>query len=501
MRLGIRPKLVVLSLCILVAVSAGFTALDLLTSRTWVEEDLRDRAIAFAREVAATISDERELRNSALLQPQVDQILAVRRNVAQLDVFALELDSTQLIATSHPATRLPFVRRDALRVREGRIVSRLVVEGTDRYWEVMAPVTLGTRVVGAVAAKFSLARADALEQRTRRWALGVTVASLVVMGLLMTLAVHVVVNRPVGRLMAAIARAREGHGAAPVGVRSSDEFGTLARHFDDLVARLQEFNDELQRRVKEATAELEQRNEALFRTQRALAHTERLALAGRLMAQVAHEVGTPLHSIAGHLELLRGDLAAPDAPGGARRRLAIVEAEVARLAGIIAQLLDLTRRTPAAPQRVDLCALLQHTADLVRPGLASAGVTLRVRTPRTPVDVTGHRDQLQQVILNLLTNAIDATPGGGSIDAETARQLTGEAALEIVDDGPGVPADARERIFEPFFSTKGPRRGTGLGLFVSRQVVREHGGRLEVDGATGRGARFRVVLPGIPDAS
>jgi len=501
---GIRHKLVLLSTLLLVVVSFGFTALNLAVSWGWVEEDLRDRAIAFAREVAATIGGRREFESSALLHGQIREILAARQNVLQLDVLAFDADQTKVVASSHEATRLPFSRKDGDQIRKGRPVSRLVKEDGRRYWEVMAPVNLEGTVAGAVAAKFSLDRADRMASRIRTRAFVLTAASVVVMGFLMTLAVRLVVDRPVRQFMDAIARVRDGDSAATVRVRSADEFGVLASHFNDMLIRIHRFNDELQAKVKEATAELDRRyqevqrlNELLFRMQRSLSHAERLALSGRIMAEVAHEVGTPLHSVAGHLEILRKDLPPDLLPEDFSRRLEIIERQLARVIEIIAQLLDLTRRSPGEPGPVDINQLVHDTAALVRPGLTTAGLTLQIVTePGLPI-ARGHSTQLQQVILNLLTNAMDATPAGGRIEVTTQVLRGGrELALDVSDSGPGIPPAQQKQIFEPFFSTKEPGRGTGLGLFISAQIVRDHQGRIEVQSEEGRGSRFRVVLPG-----
>ncbi|HSE94136.1 MAG TPA: hypothetical protein VLF19_12580, partial [Methylomirabilota bacterium] len=165
MRLTIRAKLVLLSLPILVVVSFGFMLFQQRLSRGWVEEDLRERAIVFAREMAATIGDRREFESGELLARQIGQIMDVRPSVLQLDVLAFDATGSRVMATSHPLSRLPVTRRDADQVRRGRAVSRLVDAERARYWEVVAPVALDGGVVGAVAAKFSLARADALAAR------------------------------------------------------------------------------------------------------------------------------------------------------------------------------------------------------------------------------------------------------------------------------------------------------------------------------------------------
>jgi HAMP domain-containing protein len=299
MRWTIRRKLVILSLLILVVVSFAFTILHLRLSRAWIEDDLHERAIAFAQEIAATIGDRREFESVALLERQIRAIMGVRPNVLQRDVLGFGAGGTVVVATSHPATRLPLTRREAEQITRGRVVSRLVSGVAGRYWEVVAPVTLDTGVVGAVAAKFSLDRADALAARISAWAFLVTAASVLVMGALMSAAVYLVVDRPLRRFLGTVRRVQHGDTGARVTAAGGDEFGVLAAHFNEMIARLHAFHEELQARVKDATRELEGRyreverlNELLFTMQRSLSHAERLALSGRIMAEVAHEVGT-----------------------------------------------------------------------------------------------------------------------------------------------------------------------------------------------------------------
>ena len=489
MRLGVRGKLVVGGLAVLVVVSFGFTLLQLQLSRAAFEEDLRARAVFFAREIAVTINDERELENSERLGRQVKQLMRVRPSVLQLEILSFSGDDAHLVTSSHPASPLSFTSGDAEQVHRGGVVSRLVVDRDRRVLDVMAPVTLDGVVAGAIATKFSLERGDTVAARSRNWALVLTGASVILMGVLMAVGAHFVVNRPIQRFMEAIRTIRRGDESAVVRVDSADEFGLLATHFNEMMTRLRGFNAELQRRVEEAT-------EALFKAQRNLSHAERLALAGRIMAEVAHEVGTPLHSVAGHLELLRQDLPPSVLDESVARRLTIIESELARVTEIITQLLDLTRRDHGEPAAVDLNRLVRATADLVRPGVATASLKLDITPDAALPPVRGHANQLQQVVLNLLTNAMDATPPGGTI--RVATRTTADDAhveLEVTDSGRGIPAHQLKQIFEPFFSTKEAGRGTGLGLFISSEIVREHKGRIDVTSEEGHGSTFRVRFP------
>jgi two-component system, NtrC family, sensor kinase len=502
-KMPIRVKLVLASLILFIVLAFGITALNLARSRRWVEQDLEESAVSFARAVAATIGDRREFESSALLEAQIREILAIRPNVVQVDVLAFSPEGSRVVATSAGHVRMPFTRRDANRVLGGEVVARLVAGGSVRYWEVMAPVRLQNETVGAIAAKFSLAEADRRAIQLRRWSLTLTVVGVLVMAALMIATVRRVVDRPLGQLMRAIDRVEGGDGQARVAIDTRDEFSVLGTHFNRMVGQIAAFHDELQAQVRAATTALDQRvreverlNRELFGTQRRLGHVERLALAGRIMSQVAHEVGTPLHSVAGHLELLRSDLAGAPLPDAAERRLKIIETELARVGDIIRQLLDLSRGAPEPPQPVDLAQLLRVTVELLRPTLAAAHVAVEMAVESDLPLVLGQAGPLQQVLLNLLTNAMDAMPEGGRVTVTAgAGSPRHEVELAVADTGTGIPPEHVAQIFEPFFSTKTGRHGTGLGLFISQAIVRDHHGRIEVDSAEGEGSTFRIVLP------
>src|SRR5262249_28640182 len=197
----------------------------------------------------------------------------------------------------------------------------------------------------------------------------------------MSLAIRRVVDRPVRQFVDAIARVRTGDTTATVRVDSTDEFGMMAAHFNEMMARINRFSDELQLRVKEAVGELDQRyhevqrlNEQLFEMQRHLSHAERLAPSGPPMAQGAHEGGTPLHSVAGHVELLRKALPPALLTEDVNRRLSVIETQLGRVSDIITQLLDLTRRSVGNPEPLDIDRLVRETAELVRPGMSAASL-------------------------------------------------------------------------------------------------------------------------------
>jgi signal transduction histidine kinase len=509
MRLGVRHKLALLGTLIIVAVSFGFLVLNFWLAWRWLDEDLQGRVVTFARSMAATISSRQEFESGTMLQEQVSRIQIARDDLVQLDVLAFRDDRTDVVATTTPERRLPFTHRDAAEVMRGRVVSRPGEGAAGSYWDVLAPITLDGAVAGAVGARFSWLTAERLTRRMRTGGVLLTGASVVVMALLMSLTVRYVVDRPVRRFLHAIERVERGDSTARVEVEAGDEFALLAEHFNQMVSRVGRFNEELQGRVNAATGELDRRyqqvqqlNTLLFDLQRRLTHAERLAVSGRIMAEVAHEVGTPLHSVAGHLELLRKDIPADVLTGQVEHRLTVVEAQVNRVIDIIARLLALTRQPGADPQAVDLNALVLEMQELVGPAVTAAGLTLEVTTAPALPPVLGIGDPLRQVIINLLTNAIDATPPGGRVAIMTrSEERRREIELIISDTGRGIPAADRDRVFEPFFSTKPTGRGAGLGLFITAQIVREHRGRIEIASTEGRGALFRVWLPAAEGAA
>jgi two-component system, NtrC family, sensor kinase len=267
--------------------------------------------------------------------------------------------------------------------------------------------------------------------------------------------------------------------------------------------------------VQEATAELEQRNEQLEETNRELWETtlrltelERLAAAGQTAAQFAHEVGTPLNLISGHVQLLRSRLGDDKS---AQSRLATISAQIERIERIVREMMSRTRPARPVLAPVDLNALLVRIFDATAPAMDARHVRLTSELAEDLPQIEGDADRLQQVFINLINNALDAMPEGGTLSVHTGILLSfekrAEAAggetdaeracavfVEFADTGCGMTEELRARIFDPFYTTKGMGQGTGLGLVVVRQVIREHGGEIAVQSERGKGTRFRLKL-------
>jgi PAS domain S-box-containing protein len=224
--------------------------------------------------------------------------------------------------------------------------------------------------------------------------------------------------------------------------------------------------------------------------------SERLAAASVMATALAHEVNNPLAIIGNRIECMERDVHSRCPGCSFEGDLAVLRQHTERLVGVTRDLLGLTTGEADVTGRVDLSAVAERTSRLVEQTFRARDVHLDLRAAPALPQLHGNEKALETVCLNLLLNAVAATPVGGSVTLETRLARDGaELELEVADTGSGIPAGLREQIFEPFFTTKGARGGTGLGLAVCRTVVERHGGRIRVDSEEGRGSRFVVSVP------
>ena len=229
----------------------------------------------------------------------------------------------------------------------------------------------------------------------------------------------------------------------------------------------------------------------LLELQRRVARSEQLAALGAMAARLAHELGTPLHSVAGHLELLLAEAELPDA---ARDRIGIVAREVDRLGRLIRTNLRRLRTSDAAVRPADVNALVASVLTMMQPVLDAHGITVqREFDPRAAEEFSCDAMQIEQALVNLIQNSIDAMTGGGTLSVTTRAAGRGRV-ISVADDGVGVAEEDQGRLFEPFFSTKSQSGGCGLGLVICREVARNHGGSIVLDSKPGLGAVVTLTL-------
>lgn len=286
-------------------------------------------------------------------------------------------------------------------------------------------------------------------------------------------------------------------------VASDDEIGRLAHHLDSLLNLLQirdqqlrGWTKELDRRVKERTSQLEMANQKLEATQQQLVMSEKLAAIGEITAGVAHEINNPVAVIQGNMDVAREMLG--DAIEPVRTEFKLIDQQVHRITLIVNKLLQFARPSEFAgydgnvrPSEIitDCLVLIQHLLNRSEITVTRSKLATRV--------VAMNQIELQQVVLNLLVNAIHAMPNGGTLSLQSRdvdMDYTPGVAITIADTGVGIPPEDFKRIFDAFYTTK-PRVGTGLGLSISYALVARHGGQMSVESVVGEGSKFTIWLP------
>jgi signal transduction histidine kinase len=274
---------------------------------------------------------------------------------------------------------------------------------------------------------------------------------------------------------------------------------------------------QLEGRVRERTAELAQTNDAmreeinerqriekeLLRLQHEIGRVERLATLGRMTATVAHDLGSPLNSVLGYAQLL----AQEDLPDRARRRLTIIETQIHRMSGIIQNYLSYTRGTPQRG-RINVNELIRDTVLLLQPVFKQRRVSVTTQLAESLPVIYGDGNSIQRVLINLLDNAVDASDKGGSVNIGTCDRAglsprEQGVTIEVADTGGGIPAEMLSKVFDLFVTTKAPGKGTGLGLVICQEIIKAHGGTIDIASQLGTGTTVTVFLPvnPIPDSA
>jgi len=361
-------------------------------------------------------------------------------------------------------------------------------------------VSVGVTSIGASYVALQLAREAGREDM--RVVAGFAALSVVALVLLVDVVAWPLVHKPVDQLRATIARVASGDFSARAPVARRDELGQIAEGLNEMLVTLEHLNDSLHSQVREATDAVQQRNQQLvesyhrsFGLREQLASAEQLASVGQTAANVAHQVGTPLNLISGYVQLLKEELGAgsPHAP-----RLAIIEEQIAKVTSTVRTLLDRSRQV-GRKTRGAASTLVRRVCEVMNPSFNAASVTVQLETPAGDTPILVDATNLELALLNLMTNAVDAMPSGGTLTVVVATAPPNKVRIEVSDTGHGIPEDLMPRIFEPWVSTKKAGRGTGLGLAIARDVITAHTGTISVASTVGKGTTFTIDLPSDSD--
>lgn len=232
--------------------------------------------------------------------------------------------------------------------------------------------------------------------------------------------------------------------------------------------------------------------------QKQLIQSEKLASLGEISAGLAHEINNPLGIIVSKIKILLSHGRTNGYPEEVIRDLDLLDRHASRISTIMRNLLTFTRRPSFEHTRLNLNSVIQEALALVENPYGKQGIRIESDLTENLPLISGDANQLQQVFLNILSNAKDAMPDGGAIRISSYRTSGGFAGIKIADEGMGIPQENLERIFDPFFTTKAEGKGTGLGLSLTTSIVKAHGGKIRVDSEFGKGAAFEFLFPPMP---
>jgi two-component system NtrC family sensor kinase len=388
----------------------------------------------------------------------------------------------------------PRVSRDKLEpVVQGQDIS--FTERDERgqaYFYSYFAVAVDNQRPGALEIRKPLSKLDKLARRALIRIIALTGSLVFLSGCAALLLGVRLIGRPLDQVVQKMRRVGAGDFSGPLLLSGHDELDELAAGLNTMCEQLDEARAKVRSETEARIAALEQ-----------LRHEDRLKTLGRLASGIAHELGTPLNVISGYAGMIAGgSLSSHEAAESAQT----IKAQSERIANIVRRILDFARRRPGERTAVDLRQLARQTLDLMVPLAQKQDVKLILADGDDPAVVRADVEQIRQVLLNLITNAVQAMPRGGNVEVTIgpvdARPPAGQGdpgrqyvCVSVLDEGEGISEENLSRIFEPFFTTKGPGKGTGLGLAIAEGIIREHGGWIAVESILGKGSRFCVCLP------
>ena len=361
------------------------------------------------------------------------------------------------------------------------------------------------QILGVLDTDLSLQRADVQLAESSSLMIAYTACALLLIAPLSWFLVYRIVGVPVTALRRGTERLAAGDLGYQIDVRSKDEIGELADSFNGMSRQLQSEHNEnlawthtLEQRVEQKTRELKRAHEHAL-------HTEKMASVGKMAAVLAHEINNPLSGILTYAKLLRKWMDRQEAESDDARRtrrqeicdsLDLIASESRRCGDLVRNLLTFSRATPMNLQATDLNQVIDRTLRLMQHQLDLASIQVQPQLDPALPHVVCDAAQIEQVLLALVVNAMDALPQGGNLWIISSSSREDNCVRIVVrDDGTGIAPEILPHLFEPFLTTKETGRGVGLGLAISHSILDRHSGSIEVQSEIGRGTTFTITLP------
>ena len=347
------------------------------------------------------------------------------------------------------------------------------------------------RILGVLDIIVSLENMHTMIGHYRNKIIFLTISLLLSISLAITFFTHRLVNRPVKSLLTQTKRIAKGDLDASVQNITRDEMGELSEAFNQMTASLKSARIELEEWGKNLEAKVEERTLAIKQIQNQLIRSEKLVSLGRLVAGITHEINNPLTGILMFANLTSDS---PKLDPSLKSDVDVIINEAQRCAKIVKGLLDFSRESIPQKKPTSLNKVMDATLTLIGRQSSFHNIEIvRDYQPDLPL-ILIDENQIEQVFINMLLNASQSMPSGGSIHIKTYTENEEYACLKITDTGAGISEENLEKIFDPFFTTK-TDKGMGLGLSVSYGIIERHGGTIEVQSKVNEGATFTIKLP------
>ena len=503
----IRTKIWLIAVSVAVTVGVASWGRMYLT-RSQIIKDAQTAAEELAHDIAEDLKSVQADADDRDLEEKLLGYLNRHSRIVRLDLYVYREAYTPSSRIVAPRGDRPEITRFAPFVRQPLGFTKQQTVGSAQEQPIELAVDLQGPWKATLVMKWTLGQVEAMLKKEEQ--ISLIFAAVFVVGL--TLVSGLITQRIIGRPLEALAAAMRDVEGGDLGRRLSvdnvDEVGRLSHGFNRMLERLsladaqiRAFNQRLAAEIEAATHDLSEKNATLAQLNRLLndmrldnASKVRLATLGQLAAQLAHEIGTPLSSVSGHVQLA---LRERELPAALRERLDVSAREIERISKIVRDYLDSTRPLEPERQATALPRLLEEAVEIVRgvaPGKQGAQASIVWTVAPGVGDVVTDPGLLRQIVVNLLSNALDAVDRNGNIELE-AHPVDDDVLIRVSDTGHGIAPDDLRRIFEPFYTTKGRGKGTGLGLAICRQLTAALGGTISVESEAGKGSTFFVRIP------
>jgi two-component system, NtrC family, sensor kinase len=500
----IRTKIWLIAVSVAVTVGVASWGRMFLT-RNRIIKDAQASAEELAHDIAEDLKSVEADADDRDLEEKLLGYLNRHSRIVRLDLYVYREASTPSSRIAAPRGDRPEITRFAPFSRQPLGFTKLQGAVGAQEHPIELPVDLKGPWKATLVMKWTLGPVESILKTEEQISIIFAIGFVVVLTLVSGLITNKVIGKPLEVLAGAMRDVEKGDLSRRVPVDTVDEVGRLSQGFNRMLERLSQadaqiraFNQRLAAEIEAATHDLSEKNATLAQLNRLLndmrrdnASKVRLATLGQLAAQLAHEIGTPLSSVSGHVQLA---LLQRDLQPALRERLEVSAREVERISKIVRDYLDSTRPLEPERQPTQLPRLLEEAVELVRNAEPTQRAAVTCEVDPALGGVVTDPGLLRQIVVNLLANALDAVDGKGRVTV-AARAVETDVLITVSDTGHGISPEDLRRIFEPFYTTKGRGKGTGLGLAICRQLTAALGGSISVQSQPGKGSTFYVRLP------